>query len=142
MSSAQRLLNLNVGLNTTGYVTQAWKHRRGQREDVWDGAFYRRLTELAHRGRFDAVFFSDQPALMTDPLARSHHTLDPLVLSATLAAQAPDIGFVVTISSSFNSPYNFARPTGSATRFTCATASNGTTGRILPRPTSPSRSSS
>jgi FMN-dependent oxidoreductase (nitrilotriacetate monooxygenase family) len=109
MTQAQRLLNLNVGVNTTGYLTKAWKYRSGRRDDVWDGDYYRRLTELAHRGRFDAVFFSDHPALMTDPEGRPLHTLDPLILSSTLAGQVPDIGFVVTTSSTYNSPYNFAR---------------------------------
>jgi FMN-dependent oxidoreductase (nitrilotriacetate monooxygenase family) len=114
MTTARRLLNLNVGINTTGYLPKAWKYRRGERQDAWDGAHYRRLTELAHRGRFDAVFFSDHPALMTDPEGRPLHTLDPMMLSSTLAAQVPDIGFVVTLSSTFNSPYNFARRAQSA----------------------------
>jgi alkanesulfonate monooxygenase SsuD/methylene tetrahydromethanopterin reductase-like flavin-dependent oxidoreductase (luciferase family) len=48
----------------------------------------------SHRGLFDAVFFSDHPALMTEPLGRPFHTIDPLILCTALAAQVPDIGFV------------------------------------------------
>ncbi|MDO1583837.1 NtaA/DmoA family FMN-dependent monooxygenase [Rhizobium oryzicola] len=109
MTETKRRLNLNVGINTTGYLANAWKYRTGDRHDINDPAYYRRLTELAHRGRFDAVFFSDHPALLTDPLARPFHTLDPLILCTTLAAQVPDIGFVATITSTYNSPYNLAR---------------------------------
>ncbi len=109
-----RRLNLNVGINTTGYLPAAWKYRSGNRHDIYDPDYYRRLTELAHRGLFDAVFFSDHPALMTDPNSRPFHTIDPLILCTALAAQVPDIGFVATMSSTYNSPYNLARRTQSA----------------------------
>ncbi len=109
MSIQRRRMNLNVGLNSTGYLANAWKYRRGGQHDINDPAYYRRLAEIAHKGRFDAVFFSDHPALMTEPLGRPFHTIDPLILCTALAAQVPDIGFVVTVSSTYNSPYNFAR---------------------------------
>jgi FMN-dependent oxidoreductase (nitrilotriacetate monooxygenase family) len=113
MTSTQRKLNLNVGINTTGYLGNAWKYRTGTRHDITDPEYYRRLTELAHKGLFDAVFFSDHPALMTDPNGRPFHTIDPLILCTALAAQVPDIGFVATVSSTYNSPYNLARRTQS-----------------------------
>jgi FMN-dependent oxidoreductase (nitrilotriacetate monooxygenase family) len=109
MSIEKRRMNLNVGLNSTGYLANAWKYRSGGRHDINDPAYYRRLAEIARKGLFDAVFFSDHPALMTEPLGRPFHTIDPLILCTALAAQVPDIGFVVTVSSTYNSPYNFAR---------------------------------
>lgn len=109
MSTSRRQLNLNVGINTTGYLAHAWKHRSGTFRDIFDPAYYLRLTRLAREGLFDAVFFSDHPALMTDPATRPLHTLDPLILAATLMAQVPDIGVVATLSSTYNSPYNLAR---------------------------------
>ncbi|WP_028747515.1 NtaA/DmoA family FMN-dependent monooxygenase [Rhizobium mesoamericanum] len=109
MSIQKRRMNLNVGLNSTGYLANAWKYRSGDRHDINDPAYYRHLAEIAHKGLFDAVFFSDHPALMTEPLGRPFHTIDPLILCTALAAQVPDIGFVVTVSSTYNSPYNFAR---------------------------------
>lgn len=114
MTSAKRQLHLNVGINTTGYLANAWRYRTGDRHDINNPEYYRRLTELAHRGLFDAVFFSDHPALMTDPNGRPFHTIDPLILCTALAAQVPDIGFVATMSSTYNSPYNLARRTQSA----------------------------
>lgn len=113
MTTSPRRLNLNVGINTTGYLGNAWKYRTGTRHDINDPDYYRRLTEIAHKGRFDAVFFSDHPALMTEPTGRPFHTIDPLILSTSLAAQVPDIGFVATMTSSYNSPYNLARRTQS-----------------------------
>ena len=113
MTISKRQLNLNVGINTTGYLANAWRYRTGTRHDINDPDYYRRLTELAHKGLFDAVFFSDHPALMTDPNGRPFHTIDPLILCTALAAQVPDIGFVATMSSTYNSPYNLARRTQS-----------------------------
>lgn len=113
MTTYQRRLNLNVGINTTGYLPAAWKYRSGSRYDITDPDYYLRLTQLAHRGRFDSVFFSDHPALMTDPNSRPFHTIDPLILVTALAAQVPEIGFVATMSSTYNSPYNLARRTQS-----------------------------
>jgi FMN-dependent oxidoreductase (nitrilotriacetate monooxygenase family) len=109
MSQSQRQFNLNVGVNTTGYVAKAWPYRTGNRQEITDPAYYRRLAEIAHRGRFDAVFFSDHPALVTDPDGRPFHTLDPLTLAAAITAQVPDIGFVATFSTTYNSPYDLAR---------------------------------
>jgi FMN-dependent oxidoreductase (nitrilotriacetate monooxygenase family) len=113
MTSTTRRLNLNVGINTTGYLGNAWKYRTGSRHDINDPDYYRQLTELAHKGVFDAVFFSDHPALAMDPNGRPFHTIDPLILCTALAAQVPDIGFVVTMSSTYNSPFNLARRTQS-----------------------------
>lgn len=109
MTVPARRLNLNVGINTTGYLHAAWKHRSGSRDDITDPAYYLRLTQLAHRGVFDAVFVSDMPLLRPGPDSRPFHTLDPLILATQLTAQVPDIGFVATVSSTYNSPYNLAR---------------------------------
>ncbi|MCE7796152.1 NtaA/DmoA family FMN-dependent monooxygenase [Sphingobium sufflavum] len=110
MTDTTRRLNLNVGINTTGYLGAAWTHRRdGTRQDVYDPAYYLRIARLAHRGVFDALFLSDMPLLRPEPGSRPLHTLDPLILLTSLAAQVPDIGLVATVSSTYNSPYNLAR---------------------------------
>jgi len=109
MTQSVRRLNLNVGINTTGYLGGAWKYRTGSRHDVASPDYYLRLARLAHRGRFDAVFLSDMPLLRPEPNSRPFHTLDPLVLLTFLAAQVPDIGLVATVSSTYNSPFNLAR---------------------------------
>ncbi len=109
--SHKRYLNLNVGINSTGYLGGAWPYRKGGRLDFVDPEYYIRLSEIAHRGVFDAVFFSDHPALMTERTGRPFHSLDPLILLTSIAARVPDIGLVLTASSTYNSPYNFARRT-------------------------------
>ncbi|SHE33236.1 FMN-dependent oxidoreductase, nitrilotriacetate monooxygenase family [Lampropedia hyalina DSM 16112] len=102
-------LHLGIGINSIGYLARAWPYRTGQRNDFINLEHYERLTRLAHQGRFDAVFFSDHPALMLDATQRPLHSLDPLVLLAVLGARVPDIGLALTASSTYNSPYNLAR---------------------------------
>lgn len=109
MPIAAHQMNLNIGLNTTGYLETAWPHGTARMGDINDPEFYLRVARLAHRGRFDALFLSDHPALRTGPDTRPFHTLDPLILLTYLAAQVSDIGLVATVSTTYNSPYNLAR---------------------------------
>lgn len=109
MTTPARRLNLNVGINTTGYLGSAWKYRRGDWRDMWDIEHYIHQTRIAHKGVFDAVFLSDMPLFRPGPNSRPLHTFDPLILLTTLAATIPDIGLVATVSSTYNSPYNLAR---------------------------------
>src|SRR5437870_5771858 len=107
--SAKRQLNLNIGFDSTGFLDFSWPHRTGVRGDVFDPSYYARLAHLAHRGRFDAVFFTDTPSLTAPPGGRPMHTIDPLMLATTIMAQVPDLGAVATVSSTYNLPYNLAR---------------------------------
>lgn len=109
MVQPTRRLNLNVGINPTGYLPGAWKYRTGSRHDLADPEHYLRLTRLAHKGVFDAVFVSDMPLLRLGPDSRPAQIIDPLILATALTSQVPDIGFVATVSSTFNSPFNLAR---------------------------------
>lgn len=114
MTQPKRRLNLNVGINPTGYLHSAWKYRTGSRHDIADPDYYLRLTRLAHKGVFDAVFVSDMPLLRLGQNSGPSQIIDPLILATSLTAQVPDIGFVATVSSTFNSPFNLARRAQSA----------------------------
>jgi hypothetical protein len=61
MSKTKRRLNLNVGINTTGYLANAWKYRSGDRHDINDIGYYRRLTELAHKAGSTPFSFPTTP---------------------------------------------------------------------------------
>lgn len=104
-----RRLFLTVCINSTGYVSGSHRLGAGSPLRFADYEHYLNATKIAHQGVFDAVFLSDHPALMTDPSQRPLHSLDPIVLFTALAAQVPDIGFELTASSTYNSPYNLAR---------------------------------
>ncbi|CDP51595.1 Nitrilotriacetate monooxygenase component A [Devosia sp. DBB001] len=105
----RRRLFLTACINSTGYV--GGSHRMGSGSPLRFAEYdhYLNATKIAHAGVFDAVFLSDHPALMTDASQRPLHSFDPVVLFTALAAQVPDIGFELTASSTYNSPYNLAR---------------------------------
>ncbi|SMO86928.1 NtaA/DmoA family FMN-dependent monooxygenase [Paracoccus laeviglucosivorans] len=109
MTSRPREMHLNIGLNTTGYLESAWPYGSARMRDINDPDFYLKIARLAHRGRFDALFLSDHPALRTGAGTRPFHTIEPLILLTHLAAQVPDIGLVATLSTTYNSPFNLAR---------------------------------
>jgi FMN-dependent oxidoreductase (nitrilotriacetate monooxygenase family) len=98
-----------IGINSTGYHGNSWKLGEGDPARYQQFDHYRRVTEIAHAGVIDAVFVSDHPALMEEGATRPLHSLDPITLFAGLAAAVPDIGFILTASTSYNSPYNLAR---------------------------------
>lgn len=105
----RRRLFLSVAVNSTGSAARswAWPGTKWNRFSDWD--HYLRSAKLAHDGVFDIVFVSDHPALQRDNSARPLHSFDPTVLFSAIAATVPDIGFLLTASSSYNSPYNLAR---------------------------------
>lgn len=109
MAETKRRLNLNVGINPTGYLGAGWKYRTGTHHDIADPAYYLKLARIAHKGVFDAVFVSDMPQLPTGQPSRPGQIIDPLILATAITSQVPDIGFVATVSSTFNAPFNLAR---------------------------------
>jgi FMN-dependent oxidoreductase (nitrilotriacetate monooxygenase family) len=107
--AADRRLYLAASINSTGWAGSSWSWpgTKWSRFNDWD--HYLQTVRLAHDGVLDAVFVSDHTALQKDNRSRPLHSFDPTVLFAALAAAVPDIGFVLTASSSYNSPYNLAR---------------------------------
>ncbi|WP_420848572.1 NtaA/DmoA family FMN-dependent monooxygenase, partial [Protofrankia coriariae] len=104
-----RRLHLSVRINSTGTATNSgsWPGTKWNRFNDFD--HYVQSARIARAGVFDAVFVSDHPALSRDPRSRPIHSFDPIVLFTALAARVPDIGFLLTATSSYNSPYNLAR---------------------------------
>lgn len=102
-------LYLSVALNSTGSAARSWAQPGTKWNRFGDWSHYLRSAQLAHEGVFDIVFVSDHPALQRDNTSRPIHSFDPTVLFSAVAAAVPDIGFLLTASTSYNSPYNLAR---------------------------------
>ncbi|MFF2083876.1 NtaA/DmoA family FMN-dependent monooxygenase [Nocardia sp. NPDC058176] len=108
-----RRLTLAAAIQGTGTAAQSWKWP-GTKWNRWNEFdYYRESAEIARSGVLDAIFVSDHPALSRDPSRAPTHLFDPTVLFSAIAAAVPDIGFVLTASSTYNSPYNLARRIGS-----------------------------
>lgn len=105
----KRRLFLSVAINSTGSANKSWQSPGTDWTRFSSYDHYLRSSQLAHDGLFDMVFVSDHPALQRDNTSRPLHSFDPIVLFSSIAAQVPDIGFLLTASSSYNSPYNLAR---------------------------------
>lgn len=108
-NTPKRRLTLGAAIHGTGSGALSWKWPGTKWNRFNDFDFYRRSAEIARRGVLDAVFVSDHPALSRDSSRAPVHVFDPTVLFAAIAGAVPDIGFVLTASSTYNSPYNLAR---------------------------------
>ncbi|MBM7517544.1 NtaA/DmoA family FMN-dependent monooxygenase [Nocardioides nitrophenolicus] len=132
-----------TGAGTSPYAA-TWPGTRPYRFAEWE--HYRHAAEVARRGVLDAVFVSDMPAHTGHRERGAGQVLDPIASFSAIAAAVPDIGFVLTASTSYNSPYNLARRIATlelisggrtilnlVTNFNPAVAANFGSAALLPR---------
>ncbi|MCA9860842.1 MAG: NtaA/DmoA family FMN-dependent monooxygenase [Thermomicrobiales bacterium] len=90
-----------------------WRLYKGDQDPVMDFEHYRAMAPLAERARFDFVLQSDILALHDlepDSFARSvNRWPEPVTLASALAVITSNIGFVVTMSTTFQEPFHVAR---------------------------------
>lgn len=109
MASSKQRIELNAWINSSGDAEDSWLLPGRAPERIFTLAHYVEAARIAHRGVFGNVFTSDRPQLVIDQKTRPEHTLDPFVLLASVLAQVPDIGGIVTASTTYNDPYTLAR---------------------------------
>ena len=106
---------LSILVNPTGSHAASWLHPGTQADASTDIGYYRRMAQLAERGKFDLFFIADTPAARTTNLeAWSRfpmfmNVFEPITLLAALAGATRHIGLGGTASTSFHEPYNIAR---------------------------------
>lgn len=105
----EKTLHLNAFLMTTGHHEASWRLPESDPEAGTDIDHYIRLAQTAERGGFDSIFFADGPSLRAEVGRRPAGNLEPLTLLSALAVATQRIGLIATASTSYNSPYNFAR---------------------------------
>jgi len=86
------------------------------RHQWWEMGYWEEIAATLEEGSFDALFFADNIGRNgNDPESIRYGVnfpiLDPTVLVPRLAARTSDLGFIVTISTTFTSPYQLARST-------------------------------
>ncbi|MFT4190736.1 MAG: LLM class flavin-dependent oxidoreductase, partial [Comamonas sp.] len=104
-----RLIELNAWINASGDAEDSWLLPGRDPGRIFTLAHYVEAARIAHRGVFGNVFTSDRPQLVIDAHTRPEHTLDPVALFSALLAQVPDIGAIVTASTTYSDPYTLAR---------------------------------
>ncbi len=99
----------------TGHHVSAWRHP----DTPWDGDvnidYHIRVAQQAEAAGFDFLFLADSSAMRgakdVRSLSRTSRAiaLEPLTTLAALAVSTSRIGFIATITTSYNEPYNLAR---------------------------------
>lgn len=110
---SNRQIKLGAFLMSSGHHLAAWRHPRAWAGGGLDFEHFKRVTQTAERGKFDAIFFADNLALLGQPelasLTTGGDVFEPLVLLSALAAVTSRIGLISTVSTTFNEPYLLAR---------------------------------
>lgn len=103
------LLAMQVG---SGYGIEAGAWRMPNA----DSAAYMNMDKLvefakiAERGKIQMIFFADTPALTNDLSNQPPPSpIEPIITITAMARETERIGFVSTLSTTFNNPYNVAR---------------------------------
>jgi FMN-dependent oxidoreductase (nitrilotriacetate monooxygenase family) len=118
---APRQLHLNVNLLHSGVYASAWRLPESDPRACFDVGHYVRVAQIAERGKLDAIFLADTPAITDRIDYRPFQSLEPTIVLAMVAAATSHIGLIATASTTYNEPYNIAR------RF--ATLDHGSGGR-------------
>ena len=107
-------LKLGAFLANSGHHVAAWRHPLAQADASHDFEHFKRIAQIAERGKFDALFIADVVGLWGhhyDALsltARAEH-FEPLTLLSALAAVTQHIGLIATATTTYNEPYHIAR---------------------------------
>ena len=105
------LFSMPMGLG--GHIA-GWRHPRSNPADILTLGYWRHLAELSEAGKFDALFLADSQGFR--PIAGAGAfcqtdavRFDPVTLTAALSTFTRHLGFICTLSTSYNEPYSVAR---------------------------------
>jgi FMN-dependent oxidoreductase (nitrilotriacetate monooxygenase family) len=102
-------LELNAWINSSGSANDSWRRPDLQLDRIFSLDYYVDNARIAHRGVFSNIFMSDRPQLLINENTRPEQTFDPFVIFAAVLSQVPDIGAIVTASTTYGDPYTMAR---------------------------------
>ncbi|HEY8533664.1 MAG TPA: LLM class flavin-dependent oxidoreductase [Micromonospora sp.] len=103
------MLHLNAFLMGVGHHEAAWRLPESDPFAAYDVEHYKRLAQIAERGKLDSIFFADGPVLLNPVGRRPGSVLEPTVLLTAIAGATSHIGLIATASTTYNEPYNLAR---------------------------------
>ncbi|MBL7253150.1 LLM class flavin-dependent oxidoreductase [Paractinoplanes lichenicola] len=117
--SDQRIRLHGLRQSTVGHTASGlWRHPDSQAHRYRDLDYWLETARILERGRFDALFIADAlgplevyqgrvDAALRDGIQTP--TDDPLLAISAMAAVTEHLGFAVTVSSTYEQPYAFAR---------------------------------
>ncbi|MGF6594570.1 LLM class flavin-dependent oxidoreductase [Pseudomonas sp. 2835] len=103
--------HMSIGMNILGFGAHsgAWRQAEVPANAYLDHQYYSNIARIAERGKLDAIFLADGPALIGDVGQHPAGRLEPTVLLTAVALATRHIGVIATASSTYNDPYNLAR---------------------------------
>lgn len=119
MADGRRIRLHGLRQNTVGHTAIGlWRHPDSRAHEYRTLSHWVETAQILERGRFDALFIADAlgplevyqgrvDAALRDGIQTP--TDDPLLLVAAVAAATERIGIAVTVSSTYERPYQFAR---------------------------------
>lgn len=110
MPSIVRELHLGLNLHGAGGHAAAWRRPGNSPSAFYDIEHYVSAAIIAERGKLDAVFLADTPAI--NPAIDKHPPLngiEPTITLATIARETRYVGLIGSASTTYNEPYNLAR---------------------------------
>lgn len=119
MVDSRRIRLHGLRQNTVGHTAIGlWRHPDSRAHEYRALAHWVETAQILERGRFDALFIADAlgplevyqgrvDAALRDGIQTP--TDDPLLMIAAVAAATERIGIAVTVSSTYERPYQFAR---------------------------------
>jgi FMN-dependent oxidoreductase (nitrilotriacetate monooxygenase family) len=108
-TTTDRQLVLNAVVYPEGHHEAAWRHPSTTPERLHDPEYFVEIARTAERGKLDAVFLADGPALNDRTEFRPAEGFEPLTLLAAIAARTSHVGLIATASTTYSEPYNLAR---------------------------------
>jgi FMN-dependent oxidoreductase (nitrilotriacetate monooxygenase family) len=107
--SEHRQLHFGYNVLGDGMHPAAWRAPYTDPLGALSPSQWTHIAKVAERGTLDAIFLADSPSILVREEMGPGLPFDPTVLLSFLAGQTERIGFIGTISTSFEAPYNLAR---------------------------------
>lgn len=93
-----------------GIEASAWRWPGTEPDAFINVEVFINAAKIAERGKFDALFLADTPAITTDISREAPQmALEPMITLTAVARETERIGLVATSSTTLNHPYNVAR---------------------------------
>jgi FMN-dependent oxidoreductase (nitrilotriacetate monooxygenase family) len=109
LMTRKRQIKLSAYLVGTGMHVASWRHPHAQADASIDIDYYKKLAQIAEKGKFDMVFIADSLAINEESHANILNRYEPITLITALAGATSKIGVVATASTSYIEPFNLAR---------------------------------
>jgi alkanesulfonate monooxygenase SsuD/methylene tetrahydromethanopterin reductase-like flavin-dependent oxidoreductase (luciferase family) len=109
---AHNRMHLGIFTYPGGHHIAGWRHPAVAPREVLGYDYYRRTAEIAERGKFDLLFVGDMLAAREKDgkvLAQGAlNNIDSISINAAVSVATERLGFVATLSTTYNEPFAIA----------------------------------